>query len=128
MKDKSLSYPDAVKTCLKSRASMQVVENFVLPMILPVKRKSWIKDFNSTRPGENVTERCIGVVKLESDNYEYGTTSCDENHTVVCDASGADTAMTLMTREEMERLVDIQTRLASNQPQADDCCLASVSR
>ncbi|KAK3607780.1 hypothetical protein CHS0354_031280 [Potamilus streckersoni] len=130
-----LSYNDAINKCLMLSASLQLVETFAVPMLFPVNKTYWIKDYNVTsiintlRPGENVTEICIGIVKIGHNKFEFGTTSCDENHTVICDATCqhsakfarngvVDTALTLTTREEMmPRLGDLK---ASNQSQADN--------
>ncbi|KAL3836186.1 hypothetical protein ACJMK2_021628 [Sinanodonta woodiana] len=91
--DEFLSYTDAANTCQKSHASLQVVETFVLPLIVPVNKTYWIKGYNATSiinrlsANENVTEICIGIVKLDHDIFELSTASCDANHTVICDTN-----------------------------------------
>ncbi|KAK3607782.1 hypothetical protein CHS0354_031283 [Potamilus streckersoni] len=125
-KDEMVPYADAIKQCIMSKTSLLVVKNFALPMVVPLNRTNWIGNYsdssinNSLSPDQTVTEICIGIMKLDSDKYEFGTTSCDENHTVLCDASGFDTALTLTTRDEMmPRRSDMKAVKHSNHRKED---------
>ncbi|KAK3607779.1 hypothetical protein CHS0354_031279 [Potamilus streckersoni] len=127
--EEMLPYAEAENKCLKSSKYMQVVENFTLPMVVLVNRTDWIKDFNETSiinglsPYQAVTLICIGIVKVDPTSFAFATTPCEESHTVICDATGINTALTLATRNKMiPRLGEI----ASTQRQDVDRRLISL--
>ncbi|KAL3836185.1 hypothetical protein ACJMK2_021627 [Sinanodonta woodiana] len=114
-------FADVENKCLESSASMEGVETFKLPVPIPFNRTYWMKGFNDTSIiinslslGHNVTQLCIGIVKLDQDSFKFVTTSCDETHTVICDRGVASTELTVTVRDVMiPRLGDLK---ASKQP------------
>ncbi|KAL3836570.1 hypothetical protein ACJMK2_021992 [Sinanodonta woodiana] len=128
--DYRVPYADAINTCMKDKHSLFVVKDFVVPIVLPLNTTSWIGVYSdssinsSLNPGQTVIPVCIGIMKLDHDTFEFGTTSCDENHTFICDASGLDTALTLTIRDEMmTQLGVMKARESSNAPRGSNLLL-----